>query len=315
MKCLQKEKKVNVKRIFVWILITFCLLIIGGMMYLYLLMSSVKTEVISTENKDLGIIESATKQTKDIRNYVFYGVDSSEENASRSDAIMIITVDTLNNKIKLSSVARDSYVDIPGHGMDKITHAYAFGGPELAIKTLNTNFNLDIKYFATVNFDSMPKIIDSLGGVTVTITDKEALLVPGVSKSGKHLLNGKQALAFSRIRKIDSDFERGRRQRDVMQAIITKLLSSNKLTYPGILTTIMPEITTNMTTGQILEIAYSVAINNISTVEQMRYPNSDLGAGKMINGIYYYVFDISENKNRILEYIFHDIRPPEEVTK
>ncbi|MDD2371015.1 MAG: LCP family protein [Firmicutes bacterium] len=312
---MQKEKRINIKRTIVWILITFCLLILGAMLYLYFLFGSVKTQAISTENSDLGITETETKQTQDIRNYVFYGIDTSEGTTSRSDAIMIVTVDTRNNKIKLSSVARDSYVDIPGYGMDKITHAYAYGGPELAIKTLNINFNLDIKYFATVNFDSMPKIIDSLGGVTVTVTDNEAAQISGISKAGTYLLNGKQALAFSRIRKIDTDFERGRRQRDVMEAIITKMLTVNKLTYPGILTKIMPEITTNMTTGQILEISYSVVANNISTIEQMRYPNSDLGEGKTINGVYYYVFDIAENKNRVLEYIYYDMRPAEEVTK
>lgn len=312
---MQKEKRINIKRTIVWILITFCLLILGAMLYLYFLFGSVKTQAISTENSDLGITETETKQTQDIRNYVFYGIDTSEGTTSRSDAIMIVTVDTRNNKIKLSSVARDSYVDIPGYGMDKITHAYAYGGPELAIKTLNTNFNLDIKYFATVNFDSMPKIIDSLGGVTVTVTDNEAAQISGISKAGTYLLNGKQALAFSRIRKIDTDFERGRRQRDVMEGIITKMLTVNKLTYPGILTKIMPEITTNMTTGQILEISYSVVANNISTIEQMRYPNSDLGEGKTINGVYYYVFDIAENKNRVLEYIYYDMRPAEEVTK
>lgn len=300
----------GIKKILVDVFIVVCILIIGAMVYINFLFGSMKNEVISTKDEDLGIVETTPKKTKTIRNFVFYGIDSTDDTRGRSDAIMVVTVDTLNKKLKLSSIPRDSYVNIPDRGMDKINHAYAFGGPELAIKTLNTNFNLDVRYFATVDFESLPKIIDSLGGVTITVTDKESTLVPGLSQGGTYLLTGKQALAFSRIRKIDSDFERGRRQRDVVQAIITKMLNVSPITYPNVLTKIIPEITTNMTTGQILEIAYGVVSNDISTIEQARFPAEDLGHGQMINGVYYYVFDIEENKNRVLEYIFHDIKPP-----
>lgn len=308
---MSEKKKIGIKKILIGALIAIFILITGALVYINFLFSQVKTEVISTKDEDLGIVETTPKKTKIIRNFVFYGIDTTDDTRGRSDAIMVFTIDTLNKKLKLSSIPRDSYVNIPGHGMDKINHAYAFGGPELAIKTLNTNFNLDVRYFATVDFDSLPKIIDSLDGVTITITDREATQVPDISQGGTYLLTGKQALAFSRIRKIDSDFERGRRQRDVVQAIISKMLSVSSYSYPDILSKVIPELTTNMTTGQILEVAYSVVANDISTIEQAKFPAEDLAHGQMINSIYYYVFDIEENKNRVLEYIFYDIKPPE----
>ena len=86
---------------------------------------------------------------------------------------MIATVDKIHNKLKLTSIMRDSYVDIQGHGKDKINHAYAFGGHELALKTLNENFDLNLKDFATVNFSSLPKIIDSIGGIDLGIRNDE----------------------------------------------------------------------------------------------------------------------------------------------
>lgn len=304
------NKKTTVKKILIYISIAILALAITGLIYATYLFSSIKTEIISTNDKDLGITETTPKQTKDIKNFVLYGIDSTDGKKGRSDAIMVVTVDTINTKIKLSSIPRDSYVNIPGYGMDKINHAYAFGGPELAIKTLNTNFNLDVRYFATVNFDSLPKIIDSLGGVSITITDSESTQISGISKGGTYLLNGNQALAFTRIRKLDSDFERGRRQRDVVQAMITKMLGASALSYPNIISKIMPEITTNMTTGQILETAYSIVSNKISNIEQTRFPAEDLGRGQMIKGVYYYVFDIEENKKRVQDYIYNDLRTP-----
>lgn len=102
--------------------------------------------------------------------------------------------------MKLTSIMRDSYVDIPGHGDDKITHAYAFGGPELAMKTLNENFNVNVEDFMAVNFTSLPEIIDKLGGVKINIIPEEIHHIPGITSPGEQVLNGEQALAYSRIR-------------------------------------------------------------------------------------------------------------------
>jgi len=151
------------------------------------------------------------------------GIDAEDGQAGRSDSIIILTIDTLHSKVKLTSIMRDSYVNIPGRGMDKINHAYAFGGPELSLRTINENFNLNIKEFASLDFTTLPRVIDTVGGIELTLTPEEVNVVnqgsPAMAKkigtttsaligSGKLKLDGTQALTYARIRKIDNDYER-----------------------------------------------------------------------------------------------------------
>ena len=109
-----------------------------------------------------------------ITNIALFGLDAREnEDVGRSDALMILTIDQRHGKLKITSILRDSEVNIDGYGSDKITHAYAYGGPELAIKTLNQNYNLDIEDYVTVNFIQMAEIVDAFGGVEINVTDDE----------------------------------------------------------------------------------------------------------------------------------------------
>lgn len=164
--------------------------------YFYSKTSKMKRTTISRKASDLGI----TKETEDkldkfsgITNIALFGLDSRVKNeASRSDCIMIITLDGTHNKIKISSIMRDTYVHVDGYGMTKITHAYAYGGPQLAIKTINENFGLNIKDYVKVDFFSLEKIVDSVGGIEVNITSQELKVINGyikeVSDIEKHLL-------------------------------------------------------------------------------------------------------------------------------
>ena len=243
-----------------------------------------------------------------ITNIALFGIDAPLGQRGRSDAIMLITIDRNSKKIKLTSIIRDSYVNIPGRGMDKINHAYAFGGPELAIRTINSNFHLDIKNFATVNFTTLPKIIDIVGGVSITVTGSEASQIPGISSAGTYNLTGDQALAYSRIRKIDSDFARAERQRTVMEAAIKKMLNQPISSYPSVLSNILPLVTTNMNANDILSISGSVVTNGIRTVEQHRFPEDPYSSGQMIQGVYYYVFNRDRAVHSIGRYIYLDER-------
>lgn len=241
-----------------------------------------------------------------ITHIALFGIDAEAGTAGRSDAIMILTVDQNSKKIKLSSLPRDAYVRIPGRGMDKLGHAYAYGGAQLALQTLNANFHLDLRDFAAVNFTSLPRIIDTLGGVRLRITDAEATQIPGISRGGTYTLNGAQALAFSRIRKIDSDFERSRRQRDVMESVIQKMLGQPVTSYPRTLSSILPLIRTNMGSSEILSLAGTVVTRNIRTIEQRRFPLSRHGQGRMIQGTYYFVFDRSATIHALGRYLYLD---------
>lgn len=296
------------------LLIVFGLILvaaIGVFVYLQLLLGSMEKVDISTSNEDLGISEEETayhNQVNGVTNVALFGIDSFDGTKGRSDSIMIVSIDENTKKIKLTSIPRDSYVNIPGRGMDKINHAYSYGGPELALSTLNSNFGLDIKYFASVNFTSLPKIIDALGGVSITVTASEAGSgsIPGINRAGSYVMNGDQALGFSRIRKIDNDFERGRRQRDVIEAIINKLLGQSVTSYPRTLGTILPLVTTNMRSSEVLSIGTSAVTKGIGNIEKGRYPLPEMAGGKMINGVYYYVFDIEATRDLISRYIYLD---------
>ncbi len=303
-----------------------------GYAYIHNLLNSTINEEIPTDDKELGIgdkefefDDSAVafpgkgevdkdalpylyEDAKGITNIALYGIDAPLGEKGRSDAIMIITIDRNTKKIKLTSIIRDSYVSIPGHGMDKVNHAYAFGGPELALRTLNQNFHLDIRNFASVNFTTLPKIINIIDGIEVKVSRTEATQIPGVDKAGTYTLNGAQALAYTRIRNVDSDFYRAERQRTVIEAIIKKTLDSPLTSYPGILSKVLPLITTNLDSKEILSLATSVVTNGIKTIEQNRFPEENYSEGQKIKGIYYYVFNRNKAVKSIGEYIYKDIR-------
>ncbi|WP_312654593.1 LCP family protein [Proteiniclasticum sp.] len=332
----KKKKKNSKKGLLIGLAV---LLFLSGFGYAYItnLLNSTNQEEIAKDDDQLGIgqdefeyddsevevpgeSESVEgdlpfyyKDVKGIENIALFGVDAEIGQRGRSDSIMIVTVDKNSKKIKISSIIRDSYVSIPDRGMDKVNHAYAFGGPELALRTLNSNFHLDIRDFATVNFTTLPKIIDIIGGVSIDITDAEAGQI-GLPGAGTYNLSGAQALTYSRIRYIDSDFVRAERQRTVIEAIIKKMLNSPVTSYPGILSKVLPLVTTNMKSNDILGLAGSVVTNGIRTIEQNRFPQEELSSGQKIKGVYYYVFNREQTIHNMGKYIYLDEAPTTTTT-
>jgi len=286
------------------ILITVAALIILGYAGSMYLLGQMERESIARDDESLGIEKGVGR--RGITNIAIFGIDSEDGMSGRSDAIMILTLDEVHKKIKITSLMRDSYVDIPGRGMDKINHAYSFGGPVLAIETINQNLKLDNRHYVSVNFTSMPAIIDAVGGVEVEISDREARELPGISGGGTHLLNGEQALEFSRIRKIDSDFERTRRQRDIMESTIESALHAPLTSYPVMLGKVFPHLTTNLTSNQIMNLGSTILLKNMNTIEKAQFPTPSLGRGQMIGEVYYYVFDLDEGARRLGRFIYHD---------
>lgn len=324
---MNRNRKVNTKKknkglkISLLVVLGLILFIVGfGYSYIHNLLNSTNQDVISKTDEDLGIkapVVAGAETTAEVSPYYYdnvtgitnialFGVDAEMGKNGRSDTIMIVTVDKNSKKIKLTSIVRDSYVNIPDRGMDKINHAYAFGGPQLALKTINSNFNLDIRNFATVNFTTLPKIIDTIGGVKIEVTNAEATQIAGLSSGGTYNLTGAQALDYSRIRHIDSDFARSGRQRTVIQAIINKMLNSSVTSYPSILSKILPMITTNMSSNDILGLATTVVTNGIRTIEQNRFPQDSLASGQTIKGVYYYVFKKDQTLDAMGRYIYLD---------
>lgn len=240
---------------------------------------------------------------KQIQNILLLGVDSSN-GIGRSDSIMIMTIDQTTKKIKLSSIMRDSYVHIEGRGMDKINHAYSFGGAKLALKTVNTNFQMNIKDFAVVNFSQLPKIVDSVDGVPMALTAKEAKHM-GFSEGAKtYQLNGAQALRFSRIRSIDSDFARSNRQRKVLDAVLSKLLKLSPGQVNGVANDLLPMIRTTLSANEIIATGIKVVSSNYS-IDGRVFPPESASKGVMIKGIWYLEFDRVKQAKALHAYIFN----------
>ncbi|HFE9683073.1 TPA: LCP family protein [Clostridium perfringens] len=286
-----------------------------------------KINKVDLNEDNLGIdkdIDAKLSKYDGITNIALFGIDATEGTAGRSDAIMIATVDKIHNKLKLTSIMRDSYVDIQGHGKDKINHAYAFGGHELALKTLNENFDLNLKDFATVNFSSLPKIIDSIGGIDLDIRNDEIKYIndyinnlnclnktnaPNITSVGTQHVNGTQALAYCRIRyTAGGDGERTERQRIVLTKLFEKFNKVSPTKYPSILNDLMPMITTNLSSSEILGLAKTVSSMGGSGLEQERFPKDNYSKGEMINGVYYLTFDNNITVKQIHDYIFEDIK-------
>ena len=290
-----------------------------------------KSEKIELKEDELGVVdEEELKQYDDyteIVNIALFGIDSTDSTSGRSDSIIVATLDSIHNKLKLTSFMRDSYVNISNYGYDKLNHAYAYGGANLAINTLNTNFGLNITDFVAVDFASLPKIIDSLGGITIDITEEELNYINGyinninsvsgtnspiITTPGAHHVDGAQALAYSRIRYTSGgDFKRTERQRTVLTALFNKALNVPATQYLDVISTLAQYATTNLNTNEILKLATkigSMGLNGV-TIEQERFPIDGYCEGTMIDGIYYLTFDATATRTQVMNYIFNDQLP------
>ncbi|GIM28290.1 LytR family transcriptional regulator [Clostridium polyendosporum] len=328
----RKNNKSNKKTKVIVLTILFILIfIIGfGAFYTYNLLNKVNKTEISKSNDDLGIDNSVTEQFKDkeddIINIAFFGVDQMNPGErGRSDSTMVLTIDTKTKKIKMTSIMRDSYVAIEGYGKDKLNHAYAFGGPQLAIKTLNQNYGLNIKDFVAVNFGELSKIIDELGGVDINIKDYEVKMVnayidsvadiikqPGkhISQPGLQTLSGVQAVAYTRIRYVgNGDFERTERQRTVLTALFNKIKNAGVANYPSMVNKLLPYVETSLSSINLIKIGTNALSTGVTNLEQERFPLDGYCTGATINGVWYLKFDEEATKEQMQKYIFEDVKP------
>ena len=208
-------------------------------------------------NDDAFMVNSnVSKSLSNFRNIVIFGVDDRTDSFSgRSDSIILVSINKKTSEVKLCSVYRDSYLKLTDRSLDKITHAYAYGGPELAISTLNQNLDLNITEFATVNFDSTQKIIDSVGGITLQIDSDEVKHITGINSAGKHHLNGSQALQYSRIRYEEGgDYKRTERMRTVLTAVFDKVKTLGLNELNNLANELLPLVKTNISTLDIISL-------------------------------------------------------------
>lgn len=253
--------------IIVLVLLIILAIIVGGT-FAFVHSKLSKMQQVDLNEDDLNVSAQAEQQLAEYRNIAIFGVDSRDDSydkGNRSDCIIIASINNKTKEVKLISVYRDTYVQIEGHGLDKITHAYSYGEAPLAIKTLNTNLDLNIKEFATVNFDVVKETVDYIGGISMPITSEEVGHISGITKPGTYTLTGEQALAYSRIRYASGgDYKRTERMRDVLTAVANKVKTLNISQLNGFVDAILPKVYTNITSADIFSMMPSIASYKIT---------------------------------------------------
>lgn len=263
---------------------------------------------------------------KGIENIALFGIDTTDdEMKGRSDSIIIVTLDHNRKEVRLSAIERDTYVSIEGHGQDKINHAYAFGGPALAVKTLNQNFGLNIKDYAVVNFSNMVKVIDALGGVNMDVPQKYVWEVNKFVKShnskygtssgliengGEQLLNGVQALCMARVRKsVGGTNVRAGMHEIILEACFARLKEKNVLEYPNIAKTLLSLVKTTLKSGEVTSIAAKVALSGYKIRDAVFPLKQDWLSNNMINGIWYRTYNTETGNENIRKFIYQGVLP------
>ena len=281
--------------ILIGLIVTICL---SGFGYVYFKLNKmyVKDEAVKNTEEQGTMVEGIT-------NILLVGTDGENiEKGNRSDSMMVVTIDSKNKDIRISSIARDTYVDIPGYSTEKLTHAYAYEGIDLLKEVFKVNFNLDIDKYIAVNFVSFMDIMDELGGVEVNVEEKDIKEINKyidacygyyknkdekdkeyITKSGVQRLNGYQALAFSRIRYTDSAFARDNRHREVAESVYKEFAQKGVETYKKCAEIILNNTKTNISPIEMMNLAYTVLKINDTDIEQFQFPLEEYRNGHIIS--------------------------------
>ena len=282
--------------ILIGLIVTICL---SGFGYVYFKLNKmyVKDEAVKNTEEQGTMVEGIT-------NILLVGTDGKYiEKWNRSDSMMVVTIDSKNKDIRISSIARDTYVDIPGYSTEKLTHAYAYEGIDLLKEVFKVNFDLDIDKYIAVNFSSFMEIIDEIGGVVVDVpesglksinsmidacynyySDKDSVGEKEyLTHAGTQRLNGYQALAFSRIRYTDSAFHREARHREVAESVYKEFAQKGVETYKKCAEIILNNTKTNISPIEMMNLAYTVLKINDKDIDQFQFPLEEYRNGHIIN--------------------------------
>jgi len=318
---LPKKKRNLIIKILLIILISITIFILTALLSFYFFFESKlnKINYVGINPNEITINDGANQNLSSYRNIVLLGLDTREDtyNGSRSDGIMIISINQHTNDVKITSIYRDTYLDIKSTNsssiyLDKITHAYAYGGAKLSINSLNRNLDLNIKEFVAVNFPAVVEVVNSIGGINIDIDASEVKYinryidgitkVTGISSShitkpGNYTLDGVQALAYCRIRYTDGgDYKRTERMREVLIATFEKAKSLSISELNSLADIILPHISTNIDKNDIYATIPKIFNYNVKESAGFPYDIKDTTIG----GIWYGVpVNLEENVSRL----------------
>ena len=288
--------------LFISLLLIIALIFGGGFGYIFAM--SCKTDYVKSEHRS----SYGIKSDPNVYNVLLIGTDKESDGAARSDTMMLVSVDKNGKMLKFTSLMRDMWVSIPGYDDAKLNAAFAYGGAELLMRTIEMNFKVKIDNYITVDFEMFKALIDGLGGVDVDITAEEAQFINNTThatvEEGINHLDGDYALIYCRIRKLDSDFKRTERQRKVMTAILNKMLKQNPFVTLSAAGDVLPLIKTDISPLKLTLKAVS-AVSFISYGnDQMRLPADGEFYDDTINGQAALVLDFEENTRLLQEFIY-----------
>lgn len=294
-----KSKLITVLKVVLIIVLVLVVLCLGTLAagYTYINQKLNKMNQEEIDITQVGIDEDVSEELKEYRNIALLGIDSRADDyglGNRSDCIIIASLNENTKEIKLISVYRDTYVYVMEKGkqkLDKITHAYSYGGPQNTLKSLNEALDLNITEYVTVNFDAVIAAVDALGGVDIKIDSSELEYINGyidsliktsgiksthITKTGTQTLDGVQAVAYSRIRYTSGgDYKRTERMRTVVMAMFNKAKTLGIGQLNKFADLILPKISTNISAGEIWELAPSIASYKVT--EQLGWPYETKG--------------------------------------
>ena len=310
-----------------------CILAVAiGIMYV------VVTTTDEVERKEIDkeqiIINKEVKETqkeeehvsRGYRNIALFGVDARDGElgrGTRSDSIIIASINQDTQEIKLVSVFRDTFLNLSNDSYNKCNAAYAQGGPEQAISMLNTNLDLDITDYVTVGFGGLIDSVDALGGIEMEVTDAEIIHLNNyqltmseelgvdytpIKHSGRQLLNGMQATAYCRIRYTKGDdFRRAERQRDVLMAMMEKAKQSSVSSLKEMVNAILPEVETSLGVNEIISVLGSVAGYNVVASDGFPFENGRRGATVGSKGSCVIPDDLEENVVELHKLLYPEV--------
>ena len=349
----RKKTKGRVRRIIVLVLSLILLLTGSGLVYYYNILDKMNFKELepvaeqptskTSETTTVSVASggSTLLSSDNVLNILLFGQDSpaTEEDHGRSDTTILLSIDNVNKKLKLTSFQRDTYVSIPGHGDNKINSAFTLGGERLSIDTIETNFGVKVDKYATVDFSSFRQVIEALGGVDIELTNEEIRYVnaqievndqldvtdyvkydPAKDKQVVHL-DGYQALWYARNRGEESlggnpeysfsgdDWDRTQRQRNLIETIIKSLREESSLSeLVAIANRIGPLVTTNLKKGDITflvsnimtYINYDMEEMSLPTQGTWRYGTTEDGQSVIV------IDDWDRARNDVAKFIYED---------
>lgn len=314
--------KKKVLKILLGFFITLLIIIVaaGGTVFWYASDKIGKMNQVEIDETQLGLSEN--ENLTGYRNVAIFGIDSRSDDyelGNRSDCIIIASINNTTHDVKLISIYRDTYMQVEGHGLDKVTHAYSYGGPELAMKTLNENMDLNIKEFVTVNFDAVADAVDALGGIKMKITSAEVKYIneyidgtsrvtgkksEHITSAGTYTLDGVQAVAYSRIRYTSGgDYKRTERMRDVITAMLAKLKTKSVSEINKIADKILPKVYTNLSMTDLVSMIPAVTSFNVA--ESVGWPYETKGI--TLDRWYGVPVTLESNVKKLHQEVFSDV--------